>query len=81
MPAHTIEIPWGGQTLPVVLPEGWELMGTLEPSPRAAVADAAAEAERAVICFADTSTMCAEPSARTCVSRSGPPLTRCSPAR
>ena len=48
MPAHTIEIPWGGRTLPVALPEGWELMGTLEPSPRAAVADAAAEAERAL---------------------------------
>lgn len=48
MPARTVEIPWGEKTLPVSLPEEWELGGILEPSQRAALADAAAETERAL---------------------------------
>jgi len=48
MPKQTVEIPWKGNPLSISLPENWELMGTLEPSPRAPVADAAAETERAL---------------------------------
>ncbi len=48
MPNQHIEIPWGAEKLPVTLPESWELCGVLEPSPRAAVTDARAEAERAL---------------------------------
>ncbi|TLN22417.1 DUF2088 domain-containing protein, partial [bacterium] len=48
MTAQTIEIPWGDRTLPVTLPESWEISGIMEPQARAAVADANLEAERAL---------------------------------
>lgn len=48
MPKQTVEIPWKGNPLSISLPENWELMGTLEPSPRTPVADAGAETERAL---------------------------------
>jgi nickel-dependent lactate racemase len=48
MAVHTVEIPWGSKVLPVTLPDEWEIIGTLEPSPRTALADATAETEHAL---------------------------------
>lgn len=48
MSKQTIEMPWNGKPIPISLPDEWELMGALQPAQRAAVADAAAETERAL---------------------------------
>ena len=43
-----IEIPWGRESLPLSLPEGWRLTGVLEPSPLPPAPDAEAEVRRSL---------------------------------
>ena len=43
-----VEIPWGKETLALKLPQGWELLGVMEPSPRAGLADMQVEVERSL---------------------------------
>ncbi len=43
MPSQTLSLPWGKETLPVVLPEEWSVQGMLEPSSLPPAPDPVAE--------------------------------------
>lgn len=48
MPDRDLEIPWGKEKLALKLPQGWELLGTMEPTPRAGLADLQFEIEHSL---------------------------------
>lgn len=48
MPDNHLEIPFGKEKLALTLPQGWELLGVMEPSPRAGLADLQLEIERSL---------------------------------
>jgi lactate racemase len=48
VPELLIEIPWGKDRLSMQLPEGWELIGTMQPAPVRAVQDTRQEIERSL---------------------------------
>lgn len=48
MEKTTIKLPWGHEETSFELPQNWNLLGRIEPSPLPGVSDAAAEAERSL---------------------------------
>ncbi len=48
MATQTIQLPWGAQSIPLSLPEGWNLLGQMEPSALPGVADTSAETRGAL---------------------------------
>ena len=49
MPQTTIQLPWGEGSIDFNLPENWNLLGVMEPSPLPGAPDAVAEARRALL--------------------------------
>jgi hypothetical protein len=45
MPVITVPLPWGKEKISLSLPENWNLMGVMEPSPLPDVSDPVQEVE------------------------------------
>jgi nickel-dependent lactate racemase len=48
MPDQTLSVPWGTQTLPIDLPDRWQVAGILKPKNASIITDPAAEVQRAL---------------------------------